>query len=119
MKKLIALSIVLFTAFSSFAQTHVSGYTRSNGTYVAPHYRSSPNYTKADNYSTIGNTNPYTGSAGTKTYSDYNNYGSSSTSASYSAPVYSTPAYSTSTYNYGSTYKAPVYKKTVSNRYWK
>ena len=59
MKKLIALSIVLFAAFSSFAQTHVSGYTRSNGTYVAPHYRSSPNYTKADNYSTIGNTNPY------------------------------------------------------------
>lgn len=117
MKKLIALSIVLFAAFSSFAQTHVSGYTRSNGTYVAPHYRSSPNYTKADNYSTIGNTNPYTGSAGTKTYSDYNNYESNSASTSYNAPVYSTPTYSTSTYNYGSTHKAPVYKTTISTRY--
>lgn len=31
--------------------TYVSGYTRSNGTYVAPHYRSAPNAYKWDNYS--------------------------------------------------------------------
>jgi len=30
------------------------------------HYRSSPNSTQRDNYSTYGNTNPYTGQRGTK-----------------------------------------------------
>jgi hypothetical protein len=48
------------------AQVHVRGYTRSDGTYVAPHYRSSPNSTTSDNYSTRGNVNPYTGEAGTR-----------------------------------------------------
>lgn len=43
----------------------VKGYYRKNGTYVAPHYRSKPNSTKADNYSTKGNTNPFTGMPGT------------------------------------------------------
>lgn len=45
---------------------HVKGYTRKDGTYVAPHERTSPNHTKNDNYSTKGNVNPYTGKEGTK-----------------------------------------------------
>ena len=49
-----------------YADTFVEGYFRSNGTYVAPHFRSDPNWTKIDNYSTKGNRNPYTGEAGTK-----------------------------------------------------
>lgn len=44
----------------------VRGYTRKDGTYVAPHVRSAPNKTKNDNYSTQGNVNPYTGQRGTK-----------------------------------------------------
>jgi hypothetical protein len=44
---------------------HVKGYYKSNGTYVQPHYRSSPNSTTLDNYSTKGNVNPYTGKEGT------------------------------------------------------
>lgn len=48
------------------AQVHVHGYTRSNGTYVAPHVRSSPNGSAADNWSAKGNVNPYTGDEGTK-----------------------------------------------------
>ena len=48
------------------AQVYVNGYTRSNGTYVPGHYRSSPNSTQRDNYYTYGNTNPYTGQRGTK-----------------------------------------------------
>ena len=48
------------------AQVYVNGYTRSNVTYVPGHYRSSPNSTQRDNYSTYGNTNPYTGQRGTK-----------------------------------------------------
>lgn len=50
---------------SAFADTFVNGYYRQNGTYVQPHYRSSPNNSVYDNYSTRGNVNPYTGRAGT------------------------------------------------------
>jgi hypothetical protein len=53
-------------ASSLFADVQVKGYKRKDGTYVAPHVRSSPNKTTADNYSTKGNVNPYTGKAGTK-----------------------------------------------------
>jgi hypothetical protein len=49
----------------SLADVHVRGHYRSNGTYVQPHYRSSPNGTTLDNYSTKGNVNPYTGKEGT------------------------------------------------------
>ncbi len=51
--------------FSADAQVSVKGYYRSNGTYVQPHMRSAPNNTTADNWSTIGNINPYTGEKGT------------------------------------------------------
>lgn len=44
----------------------VSGYVKKDGTYVAPHYRSAPNRSALDNYSTRGNYNPYTGQAGKK-----------------------------------------------------
>jgi hypothetical protein len=43
----------------------VDGYYKSNGTYVQPHHRSSPNTTTSDNYSHKGNVNPYTGQKGT------------------------------------------------------
>lgn len=46
--------------------TYVNVYTKSNGTYVQGHYRSSQNSTNHDNYSTSGNYNPYTGSAGSR-----------------------------------------------------
>lgn len=52
----------------AFSQGHhsVSGYTKKNGTYVAPHQQTNSNHTQKDNYSTKGNVNPYTGKAGTK-----------------------------------------------------
>lgn len=46
--------------------THVKGYVKKNGKYVAPHDRTAPNGTKTDNWSTNGNVNPETGKAGTK-----------------------------------------------------
>lgn len=63
MKKLyyFLIIILLFLGGEVFAQVKVKGYYRKNGTYVSPHYRSSPNHTKTDNYSYPGNTNPYTG----------------------------------------------------------
>lgn len=42
------------------------GYTKKNGTYVAPSHATNPNKTKRDNYSSKGNVNPHTGKEGTK-----------------------------------------------------
>lgn len=65
MKKLVLLAFVgLISANFTFADTYVNGYYRKDGTYVQPHYRSSPNGSAYDNYSTKGNTNPYTGKRG-------------------------------------------------------
>jgi hypothetical protein len=49
----------------------VRGGYRSDGTYVQPHYRTSPNSTQSDNWGTKGNTNPYTGAPGTKNDNSY------------------------------------------------
>lgn len=75
------------------AAVRVNGYYRSNGTYVQPHYRSSPDSSPYNNYSYPGNTNPYTGvTAGGNPDTYLNNYyGSSGT---YSAPTYSRYNYS-------------------------
>lgn len=51
---------------TSTAPVHVNGYTKKNGTYVAPHYRSHPDKSYNNNWSVKGNVNPYTGKAGTK-----------------------------------------------------
>lgn len=50
----------------SSSPVHVSGHTTKNGTYVPEHYRTAPDHTKLNNWSTKGNVNPYTGKAGTK-----------------------------------------------------
>ena len=43
---------------------YVKGYHRSDGTYVKGHYRTNPNNTNRDNYSTRPNVNPWTGERG-------------------------------------------------------
>jgi hypothetical protein len=68
MKKLtITLLGVLALSSVSYAG-YVNGYTKSNGTYVDGYYRSDANGTTSDNYSTYGNTNPYTGKRGSRRY---------------------------------------------------
>lgn len=62
------LLVGIFGLGTAVAQTHVRGYYKSDGTYVAPHYRSNPNSTVRDNYSYKGNVNPYTGKTGTNYY---------------------------------------------------
>jgi len=82
MKRILVLLALLLTIFSAFADTYVNGYTKKDGTYVNGYTRSSPNSTNTDNYSTQGNSNPYTGSQGTRAqdYSpDAQNYGSGRT----------------------------------------
>lgn len=74
MKKLFFTLFIAFTANFSFGQTtvYVNGYYRDNGTYVQPYYRTSPNNTVMDNWSTFPNVNPYTGEIGSKHFD--NNY---------------------------------------------
>lgn len=119
MKKAFLFIVLLFAAANSFAQStvYVQGYTRSNGTYVPAHYRTAPDYTINNNWSTVGNVNPYTGKAGTvpSTYSS-----SSYSSSTYSTPTYSTyssPSYSTSTYSSPS-YSTPVYTGPRGGTYY-
>ncbi|MGV8822994.1 hypothetical protein [Methylibium petroleiphilum] len=50
----------------SAKDTYVSPHVTRDGRLVEGHFKSAPNNTKLDNYSTKGNVNPYTGQAGTK-----------------------------------------------------
>lgn len=76
---LLIISILIIFAGNAFARDiRVKGYYRSNGTYVQPHYRTSPDNSLFNNYSTKGNVNPYTGRKGY-----VNPYGSSSTTGRY------------------------------------
>jgi hypothetical protein len=68
MKSILFVLLALFWVSHAFAQTQVDGYYRKDGTYVAPHYRSSSDSTVKDNYSYKGNSNPYTGEQGTNYY---------------------------------------------------
>lgn len=65
MKK-IAIIAALLVSMPALADTYVNPYVRSDGTFVQGHMRSDANSTTSDNYSTKGNTNPYTGERGTK-----------------------------------------------------
>jgi hypothetical protein len=67
---------------------YVQGYTRSDGTYVAPYHRTSPDSSLFNNYSTQGNVNPYTGQMGT--VNPYSQPNSNPYGSSYSNP-YSNP----------------------------
>jgi len=63
---------ILITFSSAAKDVYVKGYYKTDGTYVAPHYRSSPNSTVNDNWSTYGNINPHTGEVGSKRIYDQN-----------------------------------------------
>jgi hypothetical protein len=67
----VCAAVLIAMPFSADAQVSVKGYYKSNGTYVQPHVRSSPNNTTADNWSTKGNVNPYTGKQGTNNPPSY------------------------------------------------
>lgn len=70
MKKLLILitCILAFATTDALAQrVHVRGsYHRRTGTYVAPHYRTSPDHSRTNNWSSRGNSNPYTGKSGSR-----------------------------------------------------
>jgi hypothetical protein len=61
-----ALSLALVSPV--LADTFVNGHFRRDGSYVPPHYRSTPDGNFWNNWSTRGNMNPYTGQWGTRQY---------------------------------------------------
>lgn len=79
MKSMLAAMAIIVTAAPAFADEYVNGYTRSDGTYVQGHFRSSADGVRDNNYSYQGNTNPYTGKVGQQ--KSYDSFG---TDCSYS-----------------------------------
>ena len=72
----LAIAAALLAGGSLRSQNWVNGYERQNGTHVDGYYRSNPNNTTIDNYSTRGNYNPYTGQQGTRSYDGLQHYNS-------------------------------------------
>lgn len=66
MKRIALLALMTLSSTPVFADQYIQGYVRKDGTYVRPHFRSEPNNTDMDNYSTRGNVNPWTGNVGTE-----------------------------------------------------
>jgi len=64
-KVLIALAALSLVSAAGAKDAYVKPYFKADGTFVEGHYKTAPNSTKLDNYSTQGNYNPYTGKAGT------------------------------------------------------
>jgi hypothetical protein len=83
-----ALVFILGWSCDSYAgRTYVRGHFRKNGSYVAPHYRSSPDGNFYNNWSTYGNINPYTGEVGTRKYPSVKRYSRGSGIALYSSSI--------------------------------
>ncbi len=90
--KTILAALLLTVSVSAVADQNVQGYVRQDGTYVQPSHRSSPNGNLYDNYSSQGNSNPYTGQRGTERneYSNPPAYNQQNPNSAYSNP-YSNP----------------------------
>ena len=72
LKKIFIILSVLFISNAVIAKNvYVKPHITKNGTFVSGHYRSKPNKTKLDNYSTKGNFNPYTFKDGTASSYSY------------------------------------------------
>ena len=117
MAKIVILGVIfiLFAQSDADAQgrVYVRGYYRSNGTYVKPHYRTTPDSNPYNNYSFPGNYNPNKGTFTTGSQSKYlQRYYSRqrSSTRSYSTPRYNRTSYpsiwTTPNYNYSNALQA-------------
>jgi len=63
----LTLALILLAPLAAWAgETYVDGYYRKDGTYIAPHWRSTPDSSYNNNWSTWPNINPHTGQQGTR-----------------------------------------------------
>lgn len=66
MAAVLLVGLLSFSAVAEAKTVRVKGYYKpSISRYVAPSYRTAPNHSRFDNYSTKGNLNPFTGKKGT------------------------------------------------------
>lgn len=101
----LAILMLIVIATPAYAYVNVSGYYRSNGTYVQPYVRSNPNGLKYDNYSYNGTGSLYNQS-----------YGSSRYSSSWNTPSWNTdPSYYTGKSIYNSS--LPYRSSTIGSNY--
>jgi len=91
----LTLGLLAATLLGALAQSpvYVRPYVRGNGTFVQGHYRSAPDSTPLNNWSTYPNVNPFTGSVGTRRYDTPALGFGASPSRGYTAPSYTTPNY--------------------------
>jgi hypothetical protein len=66
MQRTLLVGFLTVLAASAFAAVKVKGYTKKDGSYVAPSYRTAPDSRKDNNWSSKPNVNPYTGGKGYK-----------------------------------------------------
>jgi len=67
MKRVMFVVIALFATQAYAAKdVYVDSYFNNQGTYVQPYHRTSPDSNPYNNYSSYGNTNPWTGKLGTE-----------------------------------------------------
>ncbi|MBI4190758.1 MAG: hypothetical protein HY525_09495 [Betaproteobacteria bacterium] len=65
MKRIIVAVLLVAFTFPAFGRSaSVRGHVTKKGVYVQPHNRTTPDKSKANNYSSKGNVNPYTGKPG-------------------------------------------------------
>jgi hypothetical protein len=64
--RILLAAVIASSCFAGTADAAgVRGHVTRKGTYVQPHARTNPDRSKANNYSSKGNVNPYTGKKGT------------------------------------------------------
>lgn len=99
--------LALLPLQSALADVWVNGYTRSDGTYVQGHYRSSPDGNPYNNWSYPGNTNPYTGVTAGGSESSYlqNYYDSSGSTYTPTYSLFSNSSCPANSYESGSSCK--------------
>lgn len=62
----LALAFALLSCSCMAQSVYHNGYVNQNGTYVQPHYQSSPDQSYNNNWNVKPNVNPYTGEVGTR-----------------------------------------------------
>ena len=124
MKHLLSCWVFLFIFGIAYPQVNpnyhdVKGYTRRDGTVVKPYKRTNPNSTNRDNYSTYGNTNPWTDKPGwikpdNKPLPNYSTTPSYNYTPKYNYKRSNSSSNSTNTYRYNSNYSYISGEKTIS-----
>ena len=112
MKTILALAAVMLTAAVSAQAEWVNGHFRSNGTYVAPYYRTPANGTPYDNLSYRGYPSQQPGYVSPRSYGLDSNWSRPTPLPSYGSYNFQTPRPYTGGYA-----PTPLYRRSSSYGY--